>query len=43
MWYYRQVVKDFPFIAMDTEFPGVVAKPTGEFASIDELKYKTIK
>ena len=43
IWNICQVVKDFPFIAMDTEFPGVVAKPTGEFASIDELMYKTIK
>jgi len=43
IWNICQVVKDFPYIAMDTEFPGEVAKPTGEFASIDELKYKTIK
>jgi len=33
----------YPFVAMDTEFPGVVAKPIGNFSTMDEYRYKQVK
>ncbi|GKY91148.1 hypothetical protein MPSEU_000087600 [Mayamaea pseudoterrestris] len=38
----RQVVEKYPFIGMDTEFPGVVAKPVTESFSLD-YHYKSLK
>ena len=38
-----QLVQEFPFVAMDTEFPGIVAKPVGNFTSMDEYKYQLVK
>ena len=38
-----QLVDDFPVIAMDTEFPGVVARPVGPFKSAGEYHYHTLK
>lgn len=39
----RNVVQSFPYIAMDTEFPGVVAKPIGNFRSSSEFTYQLIR
>jgi len=39
----REIVNDFPWIAMDTEFPGVVAKPVGSFRTSAELNYQTLR
>lgn len=39
----REIVDDFPFIAMDTEFPGVVLKPLGAFKSSNEYNFYTLK
>jgi len=39
----RAVVLDYPFVAMDTEFPGVVARPIGEFRSTADYQYHLLK
>ncbi|CAD2220570.1 CCR4-NOT transcription complex subunit 7/8 [Angomonas deanei] len=39
----RALLKDYPYIAMDTEFPGVVAKPVGSFKTTHEFYYQTMK
>ncbi|EDV25162.1 uncharacterized protein TRIADDRAFT_26102 [Trichoplax adhaerens] len=39
----RDIVEDFPFIGMDTEFPGVVARPIGDFKSPTDYLYNLLK
>jgi len=39
----RQIVQKYPYVAMDTEFPGVVAKPIGEFKSASDYQYQLLK
>lgn len=39
----RDIVDDYPFIAMDTEFPGVVLRPVGAFKNINDYNYQTLK
>ena len=39
----REIVADYPYVAMDTEFPGVVARPIGEFRSTCEYQYHLLK
>ncbi|KAK7097880.1 CCR4-NOT transcription complex subunit 7-like [Littorina saxatilis] len=39
----REVVKDYKYVAMDTEFPGVVARPIGEFRSTSDYQYQLLR
>ena len=39
----RLVVQKYPFVAMDTEFPGVVARPGGEFRSTSDYQYQLLR
>lgn len=39
----RNVVQKYKFIAMDTEFPGVVAQPIGKFRSITDYQYQMLR
>jgi len=38
-----QVVQHHDYIAMDTEFPGVVARPIGEFKSSSDYQYQLLR
>ena len=39
----REIVDKYPFVAMDTEFPGVVARPVGNFKNAGEYHYQTLR
>ncbi|KAL2936648.1 putative CCR4-associated factor 1-like protein 6 [Bienertia sinuspersici] len=39
----RDVVDEYPFVAMDTEFPGIVLRPLGNFKSSSDFHYRTLK
>jgi len=39
----RQMVQKYHYIAMDTEFPGVVARPIGEFRSTADYQYQLLR
>lgn len=39
----RNIVDDYPYIAMDTEFPGIVLRPLGTFKNIYDYNYQTLK
>ncbi|KAK9149820.1 hypothetical protein Scep_008577 [Stephania cephalantha] len=39
----REVVDKYPYIAMDTEFPGIVLRPVGNFKNNSDFNYKTLK
>ncbi|KPI42374.1 Poly(A) ribonuclease pop2 [Cyphellophora attinorum] len=39
----RSLVDDYPFIAMDTEFPGIVARPIGQFTNKSDYHYQTLR
>ncbi|BFF98040.1 CCR4-NOT transcription complex subunit 7 [Drosophila madeirensis] len=39
----RKVVQKYHYVAMDTEFPGVVARPVGEFRSTADYHYQLLR
>ncbi|XP_009760590.1 putative CCR4-associated factor 1 homolog 7 [Nicotiana tabacum] len=39
----REIVDEYPYIAMDTEFPGVVLRPVGNFKNSNDYHYQTLK
>ncbi|KAI8343112.1 ribonuclease H-like domain-containing protein [Chlamydoabsidia padenii] len=43
MAYLRDLVEDYPYLSMDTEFPGVVARPIGTFRTSSDYHYQTIR
>jgi CCR4-NOT transcription complex subunit 7/8 len=42
MRYIRELIEEYPYVAMDTEFPGVIAKPVTETYTTD-YHYKSLK
>jgi len=43
MAHIRRLVETHPYVAMDTEFPGVVARPVGSFTSTGDYQYQTLR
>ncbi|KAK4979576.1 CCR4-NOT core DEDD RNase subunit [Elasticomyces elasticus] len=39
----RQLIMKYPFVSMDTEFPGIVARPIGNFTTKSEYHYQTLR
>ncbi|KAI0693452.1 CAF1-domain-containing protein [Cerioporus squamosus] len=39
----RDLIESYPYIAMDTEFPGVVARPIGAFKTSSDYHYQTMR
>ncbi|XP_023325583.1 CCR4-NOT transcription complex subunit 7 [Eurytemora carolleeae] len=37
------IVNEYPYVAMDTEFPGVVARPIGDFKSSSDYQYQLLR
>uniref|UniRef100_A0A3B3HC07 poly(A)-specific ribonuclease n=1 Tax=Oryzias latipes TaxID=8090 RepID=A0A3B3HC07_ORYLA len=39
----RQIIQSYNYVAMDTEFPGVVVRPIGEFRSTVDYQYQLLR
>lgn len=38
-----ELVEEYPFVAVDTEYPGVLCRPVGSFRSSYDFHYQTVK
>ena len=43
MAHVRAVLKRYPYVAIDTEFPGIVARPIGNFKGSSDYHYQTLR
>ncbi|SOV08067.1 probable CCR4-NOT transcription complex, subunit 7 [Ustilago sp. UG-2017a] len=39
----RETIEKYPYVAMDTEFPGIVARPIGTFKGSSDYHYQTLR
>ncbi|KAH9161156.1 CAF1-domain-containing protein [Lactarius sanguifluus] len=39
----RELIDDYPYVALDTEFPGVVARPISTFKTSSDYHYQTMR
>jgi len=39
----RRLIQRYPYVAMDTEFPGIVARPIGTFKGSSDYHYQTLR
>ncbi|CAM8979809.1 unnamed protein product [Rhodiola kirilowii] len=39
----REIVDEYPFVAMDTEFPGIILRPVVECKSINEFHFQSVR
>ncbi|KAJ1643263.1 CCR4-NOT core DEDD RNase subunit [Coemansia erecta] len=39
----RRLIERYPYVSMDTEFPGVVARPIGQFGSTSDYHYQLLR
>lgn len=39
----RQLLPEYSYIAMDTEFPGIVARPIGDFITTTDYQYQLLR
>ncbi|KAF3022617.1 hypothetical protein E8E14_013817 [Neopestalotiopsis sp. 37M] len=39
----RELINDYPYVAMDTEFPGIVGRPMGNFIDKSDYHYQTLR